>query len=92
MGGLSIRLLSLIFILLAPSDAAIDQCFYPNGDESPDYPCDRNGESTNCCGGDIGIACLSNGLCQGPNGNIIRGSCSNDNWDGCARYCLGLCH
>ncbi|KAF3064354.1 hypothetical protein GL218_01035 [Daldinia childiae] len=72
--------------------AAVDHCYYPNQQEAEDNsPCNPDADSSACCGGGIGNICLSNGLCQGSNGAVIRGSCSDKNWDSknCAKYCLG---
>ncbi|KAI1654903.1 hypothetical protein F4813DRAFT_368843 [Daldinia decipiens] len=72
--------------------AVLNHCYYPNRKEAEDdSPCNPDSDSSACCGGSIGTVCLSNGLCQGPNGAVIRGSCSDMNWDSgnCANYCLG---
>jgi hypothetical protein len=72
--------------------AAQNKCYYPNGVQSDnDFPCDPNAEQSACCGGGFGSVCLSNKLCRGPDGNIIRGSCTDRNWNApeCAQYCLG---
>lgn len=71
--------------------AANNQCYFPNGKVSADdYPCSSDADSSACCGGGLGTICLSNNLCQGPDGAIIRGSCSDKNWDSdsCAHYCM----
>ncbi|QYT04762.1 hypothetical protein H0G86_011663 [Trichoderma simmonsii] len=76
--------------LLVPCSAALKQCYYPNGSPSSDFPCDPNAKQSACCGGGLGAACLSNKLCQSNDGNIIRGSCSDKNWNSpeCANFCL----
>lgn len=87
----SSRLLIIFCLALKPL-TAFGQCYYPN--QSPakaDHPCDPDASSSACCGSGIGVVCLSNNLCQGANGAIIRGSCSEDDWNSssCAHYCLG---
>ncbi|OPB45503.1 hypothetical protein A0O28_0077130 [Trichoderma guizhouense] len=76
--------------LLVPCSAALKQCYYPNGSPSSDFPCDPSAKQSACCGGGLGAACLSNKLCQSNDGNIIRGSCSDKNWNSpeCANFCL----
>ncbi|KAI1799654.1 hypothetical protein F4811DRAFT_568002 [Daldinia bambusicola] len=81
-----------IFHFFCTTFAVISQCYYPNQEEAEgDSPCNPNADSSACCGGGIGTVCLSNGLCQGPNGAVIRGSCSDKYWNSgnCANYCLG---
>ncbi|KAI1644748.1 uncharacterized protein F4817DRAFT_346171 [Daldinia loculata] len=82
----------ILFQFACTAFAAINNCYYPNQQEAEDdSPCNPDADSSACCGGGIGNICLSNGLCQGPNGAVIRGSCSDKNWDSenCANYCLG---
>ncbi|KAK4033447.1 hypothetical protein C8A01DRAFT_19603 [Parachaetomium inaequale] len=67
------------------------QCFYPNGQlAANDFPCDSGADESPCCGGSLGTVCLTNKLCRGADGNIIRGSCTDKNWNSpeCAQYCL----
>lgn len=67
------------------------RCFYPNGNlATGDFPCDPNAQTSPCCGGSLGSVCLSNKLCRGPDGNLIRGSCTDKNWSSpeCALFCL----
>lgn len=84
-----------ILVLLAASRIALAQCYYPNGDLAvPDSPCDSDADVSSCCGGS-GTECMSNRLCQDPNGRVIRGSCTDKTWTSpeCGRYCLGAsCH
>lgn len=70
---------------------AVAKCYYPDGEESTtDQPCNSNIDVSPCCGTGLGNVCLSNLLCQGSDGNIVRGSCTDQNWgEGCALYCLG---
>ncbi|KAK3304886.1 uncharacterized protein B0T15DRAFT_400636 [Chaetomium strumarium] len=71
---------------------AKNKCYYPNGVQSDsDFPCDPNAEQSPCCGGSFGSVCLTNKLCRGPDGNLIRGSCTAQDWSApeCAHYCLG---
>ncbi|KAH7017201.1 hypothetical protein EDB80DRAFT_278810 [Ilyonectria destructans] len=70
---------------------ATSQCYYPNGDEAADFPCDPKADESVCCGGGLGSVCLSNKLCLGANGNTVRGSYTDKNWASseCAMFCLG---
>jgi hypothetical protein len=54
-------------------------------------PCDPDAEDSVCCGSGLGSACLSNRLCQGGNGNLIRGTCTDKSWDSpeCSKTCIG---
>lgn len=82
-----------LFQLLEPCSAADKKCYYPDGSSSStDFPCDPSAKQSPCCGGGIGNACLSNRLCQGSDGNIIRGSCTDQDWTSpqCANFCLGM--
>ncbi|KAL2015528.1 hypothetical protein VTK56DRAFT_5325 [Thermocarpiscus australiensis] len=68
------------------------QCYYPSGLEAAtDFPCDPNAAVSPCCGGGEGTFCLTNKLCRGPNGNTIRGSCTDQSWSSpeCPQFCLG---
>ncbi|ETS75657.1 hypothetical protein PFICI_12601 [Pestalotiopsis fici W106-1] len=74
------------------SSSSVSSCYYPNGLlAKDDTPCDPDATTGSpCCGAGIGGVCLSNGLCQGGNGNVVRGSCTDSDWgDGCPHYCLG---
>ncbi|KAK4235537.1 hypothetical protein C8A03DRAFT_46341 [Achaetomium macrosporum] len=85
--GRVISLLGFFHVCLAEN-----KCYYPNGVESDvDFPCDPNAEQSPCCGGGFGYTCLTNKLCRGPDGNLIRGSCTARDWSApeCAHYCLG---
>jgi hypothetical protein len=85
------RVSSFSLLLQLPVVAfAASQCYYPNGKESTDQPCNPDADVSPCCGTGLGSVCLSNLLCQGSNGNVVRGSCTDKNWgEGCALYCLG---
>lgn len=68
---------------------AQSQCFVPNGQAAAgNFPCDPTATHSACC--DTGSTCLTNKLCRGPNGNIIRGTCTDKNWESpeCAYYCM----
>ncbi len=70
---------------------AQNQCFYPNGVQSKtDFPCDPTAADSPCCGGGAGTFCLTNKLCRGPDGNIVRGSCTDKDWSSsdCPLFCL----
>lgn len=82
----------IVVASLALSGTAFAQCYYPNGKVAePDFPCDVNAEVSVCCGG-RGTQCMSNRLCQDPDGRVIRGSCTDKNWlsPECGLYCLGM--
>ncbi|ROT35115.1 hypothetical protein SODALDRAFT_329289 [Sodiomyces alkalinus F11] len=67
------------------------RCYYPNGlRANGDFPCDPDDDDSPCCNGGAGWSCMSNKLCKGPDGNIIRGSCTDQNWESpsCPQYCL----
>lgn len=96
-GPREILLLALSFSGLC---RAQQRCFYPNGEEAvfpngarapTNYPCDPDAADSACCGGEAGMACLTNKLCRGPDGNTIRGSCTDRNWNSldCPQFCLG---
>ncbi|KAH6691355.1 hypothetical protein F5X68DRAFT_201757 [Plectosphaerella plurivora] len=71
--------------------SAAGRCYYPNGAQSFDnFPCDVDAEDGPCCHGSQGWACLDNKLCRGPDGNVVRGSCSDPTWDSpeCSHFCL----
>ncbi|KAK4133910.1 hypothetical protein BT67DRAFT_381674 [Trichocladium antarcticum] len=79
---------SLLYIV--PIRAA-QSCYFPNGSPSPGTaPCDPDAENSMCCDKSQGAFCLSNKLCRGPDGNLIRGACTDRNWAApeCAYYCL----
>ncbi|KAI1631020.1 hypothetical protein F4809DRAFT_634189, partial [Biscogniauxia mediterranea] len=88
--GVSLFISILLPLLLCPSLAAVSRCYYPDGEISPDYPCNADLDSSACCGGSAGSVCLSNNLCQTRDGDVIRGSCSDQYWGAaeCAHYCL----
>ncbi|KAL2130337.1 hypothetical protein VTI74DRAFT_6588 [Chaetomium olivicolor] len=72
--------------------SAQKQCFFPNGQQAAnDFPCDPNAADSPCCGGSVGGVCLTNKLCRSPDGNTIRGSCTDKSWNSpeCPQYCLG---
>ncbi|KAK4040448.1 hypothetical protein C8A01DRAFT_15685 [Parachaetomium inaequale] len=78
-----IRFLPLISLCLAAKP-----CYFPNGELAPDYPCDPTAEESACCG--VTALCLTNKLCRTPEGNLVRGTCTEKNWNTaeCAQYCL----
>ena len=86
------RLISIIlFLCYLQKGFAAKQCYYPNGEEAPDHPCDEDAEVSTCCGGSFGSICMSNKLCAGGDGGIVRGSCTDKDWASpeCPLYCLG---
>ncbi|KAM5368601.1 hypothetical protein ACJA88_010951 [Fusarium oxysporum] len=84
-------ILSLLFLSFSQLCFAANECYYPNGLEAEDHPCDPNAKQSVCCSGGLGTVCLSNKLCIGGNGNTVRGSCTDKNWESpeCAMFCLG---
>jgi len=95
-------ILSVGFLLVVSSGVCQAQqqqqksCYFPNGQQATgDFPCDPAATATTsnsaCCGGSVGSVCLSNKLCRGPDGNVVRGSCTDAGWTSgeCASYCLG---
>lgn len=83
---------TIILLSIAHLGSGQKRCYYPNGSEATiDYPCDPDAEDSACCAGGFGTVCLTNKLCRNPNGNVIRGSCTDKNWSSpeCAHYCLG---
>ncbi|KAK7216740.1 hypothetical protein V2G26_004743 [Clonostachys chloroleuca] len=85
-------LLSLFLLIFLRQCSAASTCYFPNGNIASDnFPCDPDAEQSACCGGGLGNVCLSNKLCQNSNGNLVRGACTDKNWESpeCAMYCLG---
>lgn len=83
---------AISLLSISSTSSAQKRCFYPNGQQATgDFPCDPNARESACCGGSLGSVCLTNKLCRGPNGNLVRGSCTDQNWASpdCAQYCLG---
>jgi hypothetical protein len=90
---MGLRSSSRLLFLLLFAITATAKCYYPNGAEAEDdLPCDADAENSVCCNGSAGSICLSNKLCSGPNGNILRGSCTDKDWlaPECASLCLGM--
>ncbi|KAK6429998.1 hypothetical protein LTR95_013852 [Oleoguttula sp. CCFEE 5521] len=76
----------LCLLLLIPSKALAQDCYYPNGDLSTiDYPCSGDGGA--CC--PLNWQCLSNGLCYLEDENYIeRHTCTDQNWGStCPDFC-----
>ncbi|KAF5491438.1 hypothetical protein CGCS363_v010377 [Colletotrichum siamense] len=69
-------------------------CYFPNGRQSTDVPCNVSAPVSMCCGSSK--ACLSNGLCllddtTSSSGNsYARGTCTDPQWtsDLCPKQCL----
>ncbi|KAM0718478.1 hypothetical protein Q7P37_005548 [Cladosporium fusiforme] len=72
--GCILTLLTVCSILALAQD-----CYYPNGDISPnDSPCSDDGGA--CC--PLNWECLSNGLCYLENAHYFeRHTCTDQNWD-----------
>ncbi|KAL8371579.1 hypothetical protein RB595_001397 [Gaeumannomyces hyphopodioides] len=90
----SLRLLQLLLLLGAVSYVqAASLCFFPNGRQSKDVPCDPTAEVSMCCGSVA--ACLSNGLCKDESTTnstgvaYARGTCSDPTWQSpfCPQNC-----
>ena len=75
---------ALSLILISPQLAQGQQCYYPNGNLSPnDVPCSSESGSA-CCPN--GWECLSNGLCYLPNEAYLgRYTCTDSNWQSVCR-------
>ncbi|CAH0057763.1 unnamed protein product [Clonostachys solani] len=87
----NIFLALFLLIFLRPCSAA-STCYFPNGNVAADnFPCDPDAEESACCGGGLGSVCRSNRLCQNSNGNLVRGTCTDKNWESpeCLKYCIG---
>ncbi|CEI61139.1 unnamed protein product [Fusarium venenatum] len=84
------KLIAALFLYFLPICIAASKCYYPNGIEANDFPCDPGADESTCCGGGLGTVCLSNKLYIGTDGNTLRGSCTDKNWASpeCAMYCL----
>ncbi|RGP63541.1 hypothetical protein FLONG3_9847 [Fusarium longipes] len=84
------KLIAALFLYFLPTCLAASKCYYPNGIEANDFPCDPDAEESVCCSGGLGTMCLSNKLCIGADGNTLRGSCTDKNWASpeCAMFCL----
>ncbi|KAH6613602.1 hypothetical protein B0J18DRAFT_60615 [Chaetomium sp. MPI-SDFR-AT-0129] len=70
---------------------AAKQCYYPNGNiATDDSPCNPDDDASSCCGGTSGAQCLSNNVCLNPGGNVVRGTCTDQNWNSveCPRFCV----
>ena len=88
----------LLLGALAALQTCSAKCYYPDGTQAADFPCDPDAENSMCCGDGrpvkdfVGFACLSNKMCQSSSGRIIRGSCTDPTWKSpeCVGYCLGV--
>ncbi|KAH7121619.1 hypothetical protein EDB81DRAFT_872894 [Dactylonectria macrodidyma] len=67
--------LVIAFLCSLATSLAAGKCYYPNGDEAWDFPCDPEADESVCCGGGLGSVC----------------SCTEQDWGSseCAMYCLG---
>lgn len=85
------RHITALFLYFLPICLAASKCYYPNGVEANDFPCDPDADESVCCSGGLGTVCLSNKLCIGADGNTLRGSCTDKSWASpeCAMFCLG---
>ncbi|KAK4151131.1 transcription initiation factor IID, 18kD subunit-domain-containing protein [Chaetomidium leptoderma] len=86
-------LLSLLIHFGVLQTCFAKKCYYPNGEEAFDFPCDPDAEDSVCCADvqTVGQACLSNKLCVSSQNRIARGSCTDKTWRSpeCAPYCMG---
>ncbi|KAK4210105.1 hypothetical protein QBC37DRAFT_41474 [Rhypophila decipiens] len=70
-------------------------CYFPDGSEDDDFPCNPDARQSFCC--NVGHACMSNGFCK-PRGYdelpgywlYTRGSCTDEQWmsDSCPNICI----
>ncbi|KLU88923.1 hypothetical protein MAPG_07904 [Magnaporthiopsis poae ATCC 64411] len=90
----SLRLLPLLLLLGAVSYVqGANLCFFPNGRQAKDVPCDPTAAVSMCCGSVA--ACLSNGLCKDESTTnstgvaYARGTCTDPTWQSpfCPQNC-----
>lgn len=87
---MAMLLLLTLLTMLSSCFAATSRCYFPNGEESTDFPCDPDAEDSTCCSGNLGSVCLSNKLCQTSGGNIVRAACTDQKWNSlnCPMFCV----
>ena len=87
----------IFFLVLYSGISASAECYYPNGELSPnDTPCRDDTKDSVCCG--QGYACLSNGICQATGKELkksgasefARGGCTDKTWrsSNCPLFCI----
>ncbi|KAK4153600.1 hypothetical protein C8A00DRAFT_15215 [Chaetomidium leptoderma] len=84
----------LSFLLLVSNVAfARARCYYPTSGVDGDFPCNPDAEESMCCGTGPGAMCLTNGACQRPGQDFIRGSCTDKTWASpeCPSFCTLEC-
>lgn len=89
-----LRLLQLLLLLGTVSYVqGANLCFFPNGRQAKDVPCDPTAAVSMCCGSVA--ACLSNGLCKDESTTnstgvaYARGTCTDPTWQSpfCPQNC-----
>ncbi|KAG8349448.1 hypothetical protein FVEN_g12354 [Fusarium venenatum] len=48
------KLIAALFLYFLPICIAASKCYYPNGIEANDFPCDPGADESTCCGGGLG--------------------------------------
>ncbi|KAF2266475.1 hypothetical protein CC78DRAFT_566852 [Lojkania enalia] len=74
----------VVVAILIPYTLCADLCYYPNGTQNAQVPCDSNAPASHCC--DLANQCLSNGMCairvSSETGvEYGRGSCTDSSWE-----------
>lgn len=74
------------------------QCYYPDGSESGDVPCDPTASVSACCGNQasciVGHICNWGGVTYVDNYTFryAAGSCTDQNWESDACFDRSYCH
>lgn len=91
--GRTVHVLVLVLLsLLRPALATT--CYDSTGAVTDNVPCNPDADVSVCCGANqYGIACLDNKLCQGWDGQVFRGTCTDKTWKSpdCPQFCKGQC-
>jgi hypothetical protein len=90
--------LPFVFALSYLTTAVTATCYFPNGDEVNDTPCNPGATHSTCCG--PGYACLSNNVCvltehvtpdiRKLSSLYVRASCTDKDWaaNECPSFCM----
>ncbi|KAK2820071.1 hypothetical protein FQN49_007747 [Arthroderma sp. PD_2] len=85
---------NLLYVALAASLCAGQECFYPDESPARDHvPCFSGGRDTHCC--EKTSICMTNGYClqSVQPYSLARGSCTDKNWStssGCPNPCSAI--
>ncbi|KAK6339629.1 hypothetical protein TWF718_009025 [Orbilia javanica] len=86
----------LIFVIITATFTSYTNgaCYFPDGSQSSDQPCDTSASNSMCCA--VGTSCLMNGVChsfttvnQEYVSTYARGSCTDQSWGSSA--CINEC-